>query len=416
MQGRMELNRSPPPMAFLPGRRKGAATRTWLVVSQFGSSRVEELGKQPIMSRTGISANDLRVLEPELSYPSTILRRERAIVVNLESSRAIITANEILVPNPNDPTVASFVSDLECKLSDVGRTHVAATMGSDMAMEESHSNLQPEASDSSPETPLEVSNAGNSKPLPFEFRALEICLESVCKILEFETSTLEKEAYPVLDELSAKTSTHNLQRVRVIKGRSVGLSGRVQKVRDELEHLLDDDMHMADMYLTEKLATQQSEDLVPKDELGKDANAFELNDDCDEEMSNKSSTADISNHKPNIEELEMLLGAYFVQMEGILNKLSTLREYVHDTEDYVNIILDGRQNQLLHMGILISSVTFVINIASAAGSVMAMNVGIALSNVESYTPWYLINAGIIGGCLVLYVIALLWSKKSGLLG
>ncbi|KAA8545034.1 hypothetical protein F0562_019749 [Nyssa sinensis] len=55
-----------------------------------------------------------------------------------------------------------------------------------MAIEESLSNLQPEASDGSPKTSLEVSNAGNSKPLPFEFRALEICLESVCKILEVE--------------------------------------------------------------------------------------------------------------------------------------------------------------------------------------------------------------------------------------
>ncbi|KAA8545518.1 hypothetical protein F0562_020302 [Nyssa sinensis] len=283
---------------------------------------------------------------------------------------------------------------------------------------ESHSNLQPEAGDSTRKTPPEVSNASNSKPLPFEFRALEICLESVCRILEFETSTLEKEAYPVLDELSDKTSTHNLQRVRVIKGRLVGLSGRVQKVRDELEHLLDDDMDMADMYLTEKLATQQSEDLVPKDELGNDANAFELNDDCfsDEEMSNKSITADVSNNKPKIEELEMLLGAYFVQMEGILNKLLTMREYVHDTEDYVNIILNGKQNQLLRMGILISTASFIISLGVVTFGVMGMNVRVALFDFGTYTQWYQAAAGVAGGCTILYVIALLLGKKSGLLG
>lgn len=46
----------------------------------------------------------------------------------------------------------------------------------------------------------------------------------------FQTSTLEEEAYPALDQLSAKTSTNNLKHVRVIKGRLVALNGRVQKV------------------------------------------------------------------------------------------------------------------------------------------------------------------------------------------
>jgi hypothetical protein len=42
---------------------------------------------------------------------------------------------------------------------------------------------------------------------------------------------LEKEAYPALDELTSKVSTLNLEHVRQIKSRLVGLSGRVQKVR-----------------------------------------------------------------------------------------------------------------------------------------------------------------------------------------
>ncbi|KAF5938340.1 hypothetical protein HYC85_022599 [Camellia sinensis] len=72
------------------------------------------------MRRSGVQAQDLRVVEPELSNPSAILRRERAIVVNLEHIKAIITANEVLVPNPKDPFMVSFVRDLEFKLSDFG--------------------------------------------------------------------------------------------------------------------------------------------------------------------------------------------------------------------------------------------------------------------------------------------------------
>lgn len=49
-----------------------------------------------------------------------------------------------------------------------------------------------------------------------------------------KTSALEKEAYPALDELTSKISTLNLERVRQIKSRLVGIFGRVQKVRLQL--------------------------------------------------------------------------------------------------------------------------------------------------------------------------------------
>lgn len=43
-----------------------------------------EVDKYAIMHRVGIHARDLRILDPLLSYPSAILGRERAIVLNLE--------------------------------------------------------------------------------------------------------------------------------------------------------------------------------------------------------------------------------------------------------------------------------------------------------------------------------------------
>ncbi|KAL5076215.1 hypothetical protein RYX36_015199 [Vicia faba] len=44
-----------------------------------------------------------------------------------------------------------------------------------------------------------------------------------------------------------------------------------------------------------------------------------------------STTYSAITNKLDVEELEMLLEAYFVQIDGTLNKLSTLREYVDDT-------------------------------------------------------------------------------------
>ncbi|KAK9232619.1 hypothetical protein WN943_022867 [Citrus x changshan-huyou] len=75
--------------------RKGMRSRTWLVVLEFGQPPVEEVGKHLIMRRTGLPARDLRVLDPLLSYPSSIMRRERAVVINLEHVKAIVTAKEV---------------------------------------------------------------------------------------------------------------------------------------------------------------------------------------------------------------------------------------------------------------------------------------------------------------------------------
>ncbi len=45
-----------------------------------------------------------------------------------------------------------------------------------------------------------------------------------------QAAELEKEVYPVLDELTSKINTLNLERVRRLKSQLVALTRRVQKV------------------------------------------------------------------------------------------------------------------------------------------------------------------------------------------
>ena len=64
--------------------KKRAASRSWILIDASGDERVLDADKYAIMHRVDINARDLRILDPLLSYPSTILGRERAIVLNLE--------------------------------------------------------------------------------------------------------------------------------------------------------------------------------------------------------------------------------------------------------------------------------------------------------------------------------------------
>ncbi|XP_010242771.1 PREDICTED: magnesium transporter MRS2-F-like [Nelumbo nucifera] len=438
-----EFNQTP----FIPPqtRRKGIGTRTWLVISEFGQSHVEEVGKHVIMKRTGLPARDLRVLDPMLSYPSSILGRERAIVINLEHIKAIITATEVFVLNSKDPIVVPFIQDLQKRVSyfhgapkhvtESSDTdlEVAATASSDTPLFHVHSVLikpssqniseqlhdslgisvpHSEMKDSSPKSTTDAPVGAGTKVLPFEFIALEACLESACRCLDSETSTLEQEAYPAFDELTSKISTLNLERVRQLKSRLVAISGRVQKVRDELEHLLDDDNDMAEMYLTKKLLPQPLEQTSPREE--QDYDAYDLMDERAEDSRTENGSDSSSGFKPNIEELEMLLEAYFAQIDGVLNKLSTMREYVDDTEDYVNIMLDDKQNQLLQMGVILSTANMVLNIGIVIVGLFGMNIHIALFDGEPKQFWET-TFGTIGGCVALYLIAFRWGKTKGLL-
>lgn len=71
-------------VAVTTKKKNPQSSRSWVMLDSSGESTVLDVDKYAIMHRVHIHARDLRILDPLLFYPSTILGREKAIVLNLE--------------------------------------------------------------------------------------------------------------------------------------------------------------------------------------------------------------------------------------------------------------------------------------------------------------------------------------------
>ncbi|XP_004289906.1 PREDICTED: magnesium transporter MRS2-I-like [Fragaria vesca subsp. vesca] len=373
--------------------KKTAALRCWISLNQDGQGTVLDLDKYAIMRRVNIHARDLRLLDPLLSYPSTILGREKVIVLNLEHIKAIITAEEVLLRDPFDDNVLPIVEELQRRLP-------PASANFNGLGEEEDSGLQKDVETS------------EDDDFPFEFRALEVALEAICTSLDACTSELESDAYPALDELTSKISSRNLDRVRKLKSAMTRLTNRVQKVRDELEQLLDDDDDMADLYLSRKLVGTS-----PVSDSGAPNWSFTSPSITIGSKVSRTSRASVTTiqEENDVEELEMLLEAYFMQIEGTLNKLTTLREYIDDTEDYINIQLDNHRNQLIQLELFLSSGTVCVSIYSLVAAIFGMNIPYTWNeNHEHMFKWVVITTGIVGASIFLFIVS--YARHKGLVG
>lgn len=371
-------------------KKAAASTRSWILLDASGEEQVLDVDKYAIMHRVQINARDLRIIDPLLSYPSSILGRERAIVLNLEHIKAIITAEEVFLRDPYNENVIPLVEELRRHLPPANAVGQAQGEGS------GHNDIEAAGEDES----------------PFEFRALEVALEAICSFLDARTTELETAAYPALDDLTSKISSRNLDRVRKLKSAMTRLIARVQKVRDELEQLLDDDNDMADLYLSRKMARASSfngNSGMPNWSPASPTVSSKMH------RASKASAATFHGNENDVEELEMLLEAYFRQIDGTLNKLTTLREYIDDTEDYINFQLDNHRNQLIQLELFLSAGTASLTLYSLAAGVFGMNIPYSWNDNHGYIfKWVVGMSGLVSG--LLFIFTVFYARCRGLIG
>jgi hypothetical protein len=161
---------------------KAANVRNWLKIDQNGETCMIQADKYKLTHKLGVQGRDLRIMDPSLAttYPSAILCRDKAMVVNLEHIKVVITTNSVLVVNPEDENVLAFISELKMKLSQPGGLNVSASYPAALNDLGLPKGMVMRSANSRSNVKLEGLAA---LQMPFELKALEVCLDSVRTVM-----------------------------------------------------------------------------------------------------------------------------------------------------------------------------------------------------------------------------------------
>ena len=145
------------------------AARKWVRVNKQGEANITQADKHlrhHLQQALGVQLRDLRILDPALatSYPSAILVREKALVVNLEHIKCVISTSCVYVLNADDENVIAFIEELQRRLVLVA----AQTPAPDAAPNQPPGQLD-----------LQKLEVHPHDEMPFELRVLEVALDVV---------------------------------------------------------------------------------------------------------------------------------------------------------------------------------------------------------------------------------------------
>lgn len=295
----------PPPPAKLYSLK-----RAWLMMNAAGETATLEATKMEMQRELGVPFRDLMILDPALptAYPSSIFIRPRAIVVNMEHVKLVVTSGLVVSPLPTlderrgDGDDAKFARRFTRRLKrqlaagaaraceedledltlvpmhvpgdfsdrDDGRKGLDALDPSDRETLPADDEASRATRSRSSEKPHDKEN--KEKPpandttdllglrqtpcelrvllLPFELRVVEAALHDVSGRLLDEAVALERDAAPALETLAERVSAASLEKTRGIKAAMNSLAARVGAAREALEKLLQDDADMAAMRLS----------------------------------------------------------------------------------------------------------------------------------------------------------------------
>eukprot|EP00897_Mesotaenium_endlicherianum_P009797 jgi/Mesen1/8846/ME000053S08252 len=413
----------------LPGKKKlPVGSRTWFQIDVSGGTQTLECDRQHIIRRTHIPARDLRVLGPLFTHSASILGRGAAMIVSLEFIKAIVTADEVLVLDVRSSLLHAF-RDEDMGGGEGGGggpgPRGSGWLGPWEQQQEGHG--QQEGQQGQEEEEEEV--------LPFELQVLELALDAVCSYLDEEAAALEREAYPVMDSMTRTLTTFILERARRVKNRLTNLIARVQQVRlcaqaagALAQHAFDSPGGGSSVHTARWSASQAPEPQQQQQQqhslalrgggggggegaLSPGPLSLGLGAQVGLRLGLGRSTTWSEEEKggeDDVEDLEMLLEAYFKKVDGSLNRLTALREYIDDTEDYVNILLDYHRNHIYQMQVIAGAVGCISALATAIPGALGMNIPNRV--FDDYDAFGWVVGGTIVGCAMIFGAIIVYGR------
>lgn len=463
--------------------------------------------KRAIIAKTGlhIPIRDMRLLDFNLvAVDSTILVRDNAIIASMYHVRLIVTADRVIIPRDiveRDVVAARFVDALQDSIVYWDRHR------REFQRRQEHEHLRPSEETKTAEPMAKPFSSLNSPPrdgddscsgsvirhegppLAFELVVLEAALKEVVGSMSLQIKELEGIAFPALDALTKAINTSNLERVRKVKTRHQRLILRTEALRDELQRFLQDDEDMARMCLSRRKEVEDAAkaavesyggegiegertpsfhfapgSLVRRSSLPFGGRQVATSSPpggmsmlpSREYFTNGQTTLSTNAPVPysNEEELdaeaqqevENLLESYYMQVDGLYDKLVSVEEYIKDTEEYINIgalclvklcmsecqsftcildlstlyfhlltELDSSRNRLIRMEIVLAVATFAIMPFNLMAGILGENLIIPEQITGSVSQFYGVNviAGTI--CLSIFYIIILYMRYTKLI-
>eukprot|EP00242_Pyramimonas_sp_CCMP2087_P018371 CAMPEP_0198202740 /NCGR_PEP_ID=MMETSP1445-20131203/5950_1 /TAXON_ID=36898 /ORGANISM="Pyramimonas sp., Strain CCMP2087" /LENGTH=511 /DNA_ID=CAMNT_0043873813 /DNA_START=314 /DNA_END=1849 /DNA_ORIENTATION=- len=453
--GHLDVAFSHPSITLQP-RKAGASvlTRTWLKFETDGDMRVYLARKQHIIRDTGVNARDLRILEAALA-PASILVRDRALVVNVENIKLILTCDNTYILVKTDDTATyteplrSFVegmktrsapnaaqprmgmpiarSSVDLKRNKAGYgnedTRFARKSNNGYSTDDFHHNLaknkKQDQSGYYSDSDVKDWNEGRkefkrceefrrptgedlNQPTTtefYEFRVLELVLDVVSNFLEQKADELDKSARKSVKSLTQKVTAHLLERVRKAKGDMTQLSSRVKQVKQELEHLLEDDAEMDEMYLSRKNMSESPRGTPKNTRLGRTGSVFP------EQY--------IGQDQYDVDELEDLLETFNESVNGVYNKLHALSEHIDDTEDFINLLQDSHRNKLIQLDLVMTALTFSVSLVAMIYSLFGMNLSSGLEEEPNSFVQVVVISSVLAA--MTFLVFIVYTRKQMLL-
>jgi magnesium transporter len=400
---------------------KQLGERTWTVLDQRGQhAKNLKASKTHVAAAFGIPLRDLHYLDPfrPTMTPANIFIRQKALIVNLEHLKFIVTAETALFLNAESLEVKRFIKFLRKYLKEVESTQ-----------RQKQEDLVSAAS--AVATAAAAVSGGNGTTiqeervlhLPFELLVLECAMHELGIKLDNETIALEREAAPCMEKMLQSVQAEELAEGRRIKEKLNALILRLEAFTEALSSILEHDESLDAMCLSKlkvmelvrgdddenddknESATAQTGSMkkvlakTPSSKKAQfitrvisnppttDASTKEEEeqeyDPENEDFETIESTYEEDGHEH--EGAEALLEAYYMHAAATQKRAHMLKDLLQSTEAVSSMILDRQRNELIKIDLVVSAALFACSIMSVAGSIFGMNLQ---SNLETKSGFF----------------------------